>query len=171
MGSGKTTTGKILASHLGFQFQDTDSVVEERAGCRISEYFRERGEASIRELEREVLRELASRDGQVLATGGGLWMKRLNREILLSSGWCVWLKVGPLTAWERVKPNLPDRPLLASAEQPMEKIRALLAERDPLYALAHHQEDTEGRTPDEVSKRILQNLKELGPFDLPPLPS
>ncbi|MCY4663604.1 MAG: hypothetical protein OXC00_02945, partial [Acidimicrobiaceae bacterium] len=70
MGTGKTTVGRILAEHLGFDFVDTDAVIESRAGP-IPEIFERAGEPGFRELERSVARELAGRTGLVIATGGG----------------------------------------------------------------------------------------------------
>jgi shikimate kinase len=171
MGSGKTSTGKALAARLGFRFTDTDTVVETRASMSIPDIFRGKGEAAFRAMERKVLEDFLPMDRQVLATGGGLWMQEESRERLLLSGWCVWLKVGSRQAWERVKGNLSDRPLLAAASLPLDRIGELLGERAPLYALAHHSVDTDGKTPEAVADGILEDLKEFGPFDMPALPS
>ena len=89
-----------------------------------------------------------------------------SRERLLRGVWCVWLKVPPETVWERVRSNLVERPLLANAEDPKLKIRDLLEAREPVYSLAHASVETAGKTPDEVTSILLDQLKEQRPFDL-----
>jgi shikimate kinase len=78
----------------------------------------------------------------------------------------VWLKIPPETVWERVRSNLTERPLLAGAEDPKRKIRELLEIREPVYSLAHASVETFGKTPEEVSVALLNQMKELKPFDL-----
>ncbi|MBR4789201.1 MAG: shikimate kinase, partial [Bacteroidales bacterium] len=41
MGSGKTSTGKVLAERLGWPFADLDELVAEVAGKTVSEIFEE----------------------------------------------------------------------------------------------------------------------------------
>ena len=71
MGAGKTTVGAILAARLGWDFVDTDALIEVRAGAPVAAIFRERGEQAFRDLEADVLAELAQRQRAVIATGGG----------------------------------------------------------------------------------------------------
>src|SRR5690349_13559912 len=63
MGTGKTTVGQLCAARLEYDFYDSDTVVEARAGCTIARFFAERGEAAFRQLEREVIAELAAIPG------------------------------------------------------------------------------------------------------------
>ena len=170
MGSGKTSTGKALAQKTGYRFLDTDVEIERREGRSVREIFREKGEAAFRALERALLDEWLEADGQVLATGGGMWMDPSNRERLLASGWCIWLKAGPDQTWERVKEDLATRPRLASSSDPKGKVAELIVARTPLYSLAHSAIDTDGLTPEEVADRILDTGKGKAPFDLPTLP-
>ncbi len=54
-GSGKTSVGEALAHRLGYEFQDTDVLVEQRLGMTIAEFFKSRGEAAFRERESATL--------------------------------------------------------------------------------------------------------------------
>ena len=77
MASGKTTFGRELAREKGIPFWDLDALVEESAGCGISDIFVREGESFFRELEREILHEFCARkDDFVLATGGKSEAKR-----------------------------------------------------------------------------------------------
>jgi shikimate kinase len=106
---------------------------------------------------------------QVVATGGGAWMNEENRRLFRQNGWCLWLKVSPGQAWERIRSNLEDRPLLAASQDPLKVIEELLGVREPVYALAHERVETDGLNPQAVAELILARLREVRPFDLPEL--
>jgi len=171
MGSGKTSTGRVLAARMGFEFIDTDQVLESEAGLTIREIFRVHGEPAFRAMEVGLLERLTARDRQVIATGGGFWMAEAIRTRLLQVGFCVWLRTGEAQTWERVRGDLPSRPLLSRDPDPERKIRELIAARTPAYSQAHASVDTDGKTPEAVAGEIGILLKERHPFDLPPLPA
>lgn len=70
MGSGKTTLGKAFARAMQLQFIDLDWYIEERFHKTVGELFTERGEAGFRELERNMLHEVAEFENVVISTGG-----------------------------------------------------------------------------------------------------
>jgi shikimate kinase len=70
MGAGKSSTGTALAQVLGYQFFDTDAVLEAAAGRTIPEIFAEEGEAAFRQQETEVLAQLSAYRRLVIATQG-----------------------------------------------------------------------------------------------------
>lgn len=91
MGSGKTTVGRILSRWLGVQFIDIDEELERRTGQSVAQIFEEKGEAYFRKLEKNVLKEIASTSGHVVATGGGALLDPENREVLNRSGFLIYL--------------------------------------------------------------------------------
>ena len=72
MGCGKTTCANLLHQRLGRPVADTDALIVERQGRSISDIFAAEGEGYFRDLETAVARELAERQGLIIATGGGL---------------------------------------------------------------------------------------------------
>ncbi len=166
MGSGKTTTGGELARALGFQFLDTDRIVEKSLGKKVAEIFESSGEDLFREEEKKTLLFLEKKRNHVISTGGGLWMNPGNRRRLAKMGWCVWLKVSPEQSWRRVSKTISRRPLLSQSPDPLETIRKKTIEREPAYSLAHFSVDTDHKRPKEVVREILKGLKEADPFDL-----
>ena len=84
-GSGKSTVGKIVADQLGREFIDTDALIVERAG-EITKIFAEHGEAYFRNLETEVIKELAPLNGKVISLGGGAVLRNENVEVLRHNG-------------------------------------------------------------------------------------
>jgi shikimate kinase len=135
MGSGKSSVGRRLATRLGLPFVDADTEIETAAHMTIPEIFAQRGEAEFREGERRVIsRVLTTRAPLVLATGGGAFMNAETRERVKELGISVWLKAEPDVLMRRVRKRS-NRPLLQTAD-PEATLRRMLAEREPVYALA-----------------------------------
>jgi shikimate kinase len=135
-GSGKSTVGRQLARRLRLPFFDSDHVIEERLGCSIRDYFAREGEAAFRDLEQQVLAELAQGPECVIATGGGAVLREANRECLRAAGRVVYLRSSPEELYRRLRHDT-QRPLLQVAD-PLAKLRELHAQRDPLYEQAAH---------------------------------
>ena len=73
MGSGKTTTGRMLGNVLKYCFFDSDAVIEQAVGgATVADIFRENGEDSFRDMEKAVLQELCTYKNCIVATGGGV---------------------------------------------------------------------------------------------------
>ena len=164
-GSGKTTVGRQLARRLGLPFFDSDHVIEERLGCSIREYFAREGEASFRDVEQQVLAELAQGPSCVIATGGGAVLREANRACLRETGQVVYLRSSPEELYRRLRHDT-TRPLLQVAD-PLAKLRELYEQRDPLYReAAHFQVETGRPSVPRLVNMILMQLELSG--GLPP---
>jgi len=135
-GSGKTTVGRQLARRLRLPFFDSDHVIEQRLGCTIRDYFAQAGEAAFRDVEQQVLAELAQGADAVVATGGGAVLREANRRCMQAAGKVVYLRSTPEELYRRLRHDTV-RPLLQVAD-PLNRLRTLYAERDPLYRDAAH---------------------------------
>src|SRR5690242_7263721 len=125
-GSGKTTVGRQLARRLRLPFFDSDHVIEERLGCPIRDYFAREGEAAFRDLEQQVIAQLAQGPDAVIATGGGAVLREANREALRSAGHVVYLRSSPEELHRRLRHDT-TRPLLQVAD-PLARLRELYAQ-------------------------------------------
>jgi shikimate kinase len=136
-GSGKSTVGRQLARRLDLPFIDADQVIEQRLGCSIREFFEREGEERFRDLETEVLDEITRQHPGVLSTGGGVVLRPRNREILRERTQVFYLRTSPQEIYRRLRHDKV-RPLLQVAD-PLERLRDLFEQRDPLYSqVAHH---------------------------------
>ena len=135
-GSGKTTAGRHLARRLRLSFLDSDQVIEQRLGCSIRAYFEREGEASFRDVEQTVIDELTRQGSGVLSTGGGAVLREANRRHLHERGFVVYLRSGAQELFRRLRHDA-NRPLLQVAD-PLQRLRDLYAERDPLYRQTAH---------------------------------
>lgn len=135
-GSGKSSVGRQLARRLGLPFTDSDHVIEQRIGCSIRSFFEREGEAAFRDLEEVVIDELMQTQPGVIATGGGSVLRAANRERLRAGAQVIYLRSTPEEVFRRVRHDT-NRPLL-QVDDPMQRLRALHAERDPLYRETAH---------------------------------
>ncbi|WP_456387240.1 shikimate kinase [Desulfolithobacter sp.] len=135
-GTGKTSVGRRLARILGYDFLDTDQVLEERLGSTIAAFVQENGWDAFRRAERELLEELARVRRVVVATGGGAISHRDAWERLRQGGFVVWLQADGTVIGRRLAADpvsAAQRPPLSS-EDPEREIEEQLALRTPLYA-------------------------------------
>jgi shikimate kinase len=91
MAVGKSTVGRVLAARLGWEFADTDALVESAEGRTVEAIFRASGEGRFREAEWDALRSLRGRKRLVVATGGGLFLGRAQRAFMRDTGLSCWL--------------------------------------------------------------------------------
>ncbi len=161
MGTGKTVTGRVLAEQTGLELVDMDSIIEERAGKAISEIFETDGEAAFRTMERELVQELAQREGLIISTGGGIVLNPDNIADFEKTGLVVCLKATPETIFKRVEKDT-TRPLLAGDKKA--QIASILEMRQPLYDAIAHGVDTDGLTAEETATPILRAYEEMNDF-------
>ena len=156
MGTGKSSVGRFVAGELGFHFLDTDELIEGSAGLRISEIFAREGEPAFRERESRLVAELAQENRAVISTGGGLVVNPLNLASLKTHALIVCLWASPELISQRTR-HQSHRPLL-HGEDPLAKIRQLLAEREPAYRQADVLVNTDFRSVKEVGQQVLHQF-------------
>ena len=157
MGAGKTTIGRNLARQLGLDFLDSDHEIQDRTGVDIPTIFEYEGEEGFRDREQAVIDDLTQRDQVVLATGGGAVVRPANRQHLSARGIVFYLQCSPEQQYERTYRDK-KRPLIQT-EDPLGRLRELMAERDPLYReTADYVVSTEGRSATTVARDIVDRV-------------
>ncbi len=148
-GSGKSTVGRILAREMGREFVDTDTEIIRLAKKPISDIFAQRGEAYFRDLESQVIAQLAQRTGLVIATGGGAILRAENVHRLRQNGRIYFLD-RPV---EDIVPT-DDRPL----SRDREALEKRYAERYPRYVTAADTRIPVNGSADTVAKAIREEF-------------
>ncbi|RYZ66589.1 MAG: 3-dehydroquinate synthase [Proteobacteria bacterium] len=159
MGSGKSTTGALLAARLGWSFVDLDRELEARRGKTVAALFRDEGEAAFRTQERALALELLA-DGvpRILALGGFTLGDRAVRHRILDSATVVTLEADAGALAARIQDDA-TRPLLQGTDKAL-RLAQLLEERSAAYGECHLRIDTTDRTPEEVADEIAHRLGE-----------
>lgn len=128
MGSGKTRVGKKVAQDLDLPFVDVDKVIAKKMRMTKKEIFDHFGEPFYRALETRELKELlAAKEKKVVSVGSGLPLQEQNVKYLKELGTIIYLKGSFATIWKRIQGSY-------TGENQEERLRRLLAQRDPIYA-------------------------------------
>ena len=163
MGTGKTSTGRVLAQKLGAAFLDLDQEIEREAGMAIPDKFAQKGEAYFRAREHEMVERVAGRRNVVISTGGGTVKDPRNVAALRENGVIVCLQADVETILERTA-SKGERPVLDKEDQGNRRlaIEKLIEERRELYRQADFSVDTSKLSPLQVVEEILHYLKARG---------
>jgi len=154
MATGKTSVGRTLASQIGYDFVDTDQMIESKIGMTIAEFFREKGEAAFRTMEADLARELADKSGMVIATGGRFMLDGDNAAVLGKSGRVFCLVATPEEILKRAESDHHVRPLL-QVPNPLEHIVELLQQRKKGYG-QFPQFATSEKNPETVAQDLVE---------------
>jgi shikimate kinase len=131
MGSGKTTIGRHLAKMFNLEFHDCDHELEHLTGASVNLIFDVEGEAGFRIRETQLLKQLCSKNGVLVATGGGVVCSEENRDLLRSEGFVIYLKTSVENQLKRLRSDK-SRPLL-QAKNRRQRLMDMARERNPLY--------------------------------------
>ena len=163
MGAGKTTLGKAFAREMNLSFVDQDWYIEERFHKTVQEIFAERGEQGFRELERQMLHEIAEFEDVVISTGGGAPCFYDNMDFMNEKGDTVFLNVTPEVLFSRLKMASQNRPVLRGKSN--EELKAFIAKtlekRAPFYSKAKYIFNADELEDIYQIKSSINRLKEL----------
>lgn len=157
MGAGKSTIGRLLSGELHLDFVDSDKEIEDRCGANIPWIFDKEGEQGFRDREEAAIDDLTLRSGLLIATGGGVVMRKNNREHLAARGTVVYLRTSVEQQMIRTQRDK-NRPLLQT-QDPRATLTELFEVRDPLYQeIADIVIHTDQRNPKNVVNEIIHTL-------------
>lgn len=155
-GAGKSTIGVVLAKVLGYQFLDSDLLIQKQEKRRLSEIIEEEGYKGFQEVENRVNASIEA-ENTVIATGGSVVYCEEAMEHLKSIGTVVYLKLS-LNALSKRLGNLKGRGVLLKEGQ---TLAGLYEERIPLYEkYADIVIDEEGKDLEASLEILLKTLKD-----------
>ena len=140
MGAGKTTIGKALSKRLGLMFYDLDWYIESRMHKTIAQIFADDGEEGFREMEYNMLHEVAEFENVIVSCGGGTPCFFDNMDYLNAQGETIYLQAAPEVLAKHLKMGKVVRPLIAGKtdEELLAYISESLEKREPYYSRAKH---------------------------------
>ena len=157
MGSGKSSTGRLLASKLNLPHFDLDSKIEKHENMTISNIFTKHSEEYFRNLESSMLQKLSREREFVMSTGGGCIMRDSNLSIL-RHGLVIYLRISIDEQYNRVK-NRKHRPLL-NTEDALTTLERLNNEREAIYTdISDIQIDVSNLNKEEVLSKVVDLMK------------
>jgi shikimate kinase / 3-dehydroquinate synthase len=155
MGSGKTTIGRELARLFHRDFVDMDDALTKRFKMPITRVFSEKGEDRFRKEESALLKRIAEKEGKIVATGGGIVVRKDNRDLMRESGRLVYLE----TTLDACRERLGDNEINARPNwRDLESVRTLFERRLPLYEEAEYPVSVDGLSPEKIAEAIATRL-------------
>ncbi|MBR6826609.1 MAG: shikimate kinase [Prevotella sp.] len=163
MGSGKTTVGRALAKDLDMPFYDLDWYIESRMRKKVSQIFAERGEEGFRQIERNMLHEVAEFEDVVISCSGGTPCFFDNMDYLNQQSQVVWLSCQPEVLQKHLLMGKGDRPLLKgkNPDELIAYIREQLEYREQFYSKARYKLDVSLMDNYDKIKITVAKLREL----------
>lgn len=154
-GVGKSTIGVVLAKILGYEFMDSDLLIQKQEKKRLYQIINEVGTEGFKKIENRVNSSIET-DRTVIATGGSVVYCEEAMEHLKEIGTVVYLRLS-LKALKKRLGNLKRRGVLLEEGQTLED---LYQERVPLYEkYADIVVDEEGKNLEESLQEVLETLK------------
>lgn len=158
MGCGKSAIGKRVSFAAKMPFYDMDTEIEKKMGLSIPEIFERYGEDYFRELETEFLRTFRD-EHCIIATGGGVAMRKENREIMRATGLVFFLNAPFRDIWRRIATDR-NRPIVQRSSR--EELEGLYNGRKPFYLKsAHFKVETERRSLRDITAYIAFQITRL----------
>jgi shikimate kinase/3-dehydroquinate synthase len=163
MASGKSHVGKLLASNLGFELIDLDSLIELRLNKSIKDIFAAHGEAYFRECEYQTLLSLEGRENCVIVSGGGTPINFQSAEALKKLGTIFFLDAS-FELIEKRLANGTKRPLAnLSSKAQTNSLQTLYRFRRPIYRSLGQpiqvEHENSKKTAKEICERFLARAK------------
>lgn len=151
-GCGKSTVGKALSERIGFPLFDCDVQFEAEYGISSDEFIRKFGENAFRDAECSVISELASKNGVIISTGGGVVLRKENIRRLRRNSRIFFID-RPIDMLEITS----NRPLSATREL----LEKRFSERYGLYSNAADIIIDGSPSVGEIASQIINEIKEL----------
>ena len=159
-GTGKSIVGQLVAERLQMKCIAMDARIIEKAGMSIPEIVENHGWPAFRDMESEVVRELAGVDNIVIDTGGGVIERSENIDALQANSRIIWLKASVDTIVSRIEGGT-ERPSLTGGKSFTEEVAEVLERRIPKYkSAAQYEIDTDQLTPEQIADRVIEIWKE-----------
>ena len=151
MGSGKSSIGLLVSKKLNLKFFDTDNMIEDEMGMKISKIFEKKGENYFRNMEEKITLKILKNNNNVVSLGGGAFINKKIRNEVLTNNSSIWLNWDLEILLKRIKSSK-KRPLIFNSND--QEIKDLIKKRLKIYSKAKFTINCNNLTKNEIVKKI-----------------
>lgn len=156
-GAGKTTIGKALANNLGWEFIDTDRLIEAKHGMSLQDIIDSQGKKALQQHEENIVLGLQAKQA-IISTGGSVIFSESAIAHLTQQATIIYLDVNLQTLASRID-DFDARGLVKDPDQTLEDI---FNERLPRYqAVCDYKIDNNLLDATQAEQAILTYLNRL----------
>ena len=153
-GAGKSTIGKALAAKMQYGFIDSDTIIEENCGKKLSDIIFESGKDGFLEIENFINATMKARN-KVIATGGSAVFGNDAMEHFTRIGDIIYLKL----SFKEIAKRIDDLKRRGVVFEENESLEDVYAKREPLYEkYAQITIDCDGKSVKEIVKELHERL-------------
>ena len=152
MGSGKTSIGKLFSKKYKLKFYDTDELIENELGMKISNIFADIGEIFFRNLEEKVTLNILKKNKIVVSLGGGSFLNKKIQKEIINNHTSFWLNWDNSVIINRIKNNS-KRPIAYKLD--VNELNDLIKKRSKIYSKALYKIDCNNLSKKDVIKKIV----------------
>lgn len=132
-GAGKSTVGVVLAKRLGYQFLDSDLVIQDKKGKLLHELIEENGVEGFWKIENDINASIQV-EKTIIATGGSVVYGQEAMKHLSQIGKVIYLQL----SYKEIAVRLGDLSARGVTLHDGQTLRDLYDERVPLYEKYAH---------------------------------
>ena len=152
MGAGKSSIGSLVAKKLKLNFIDIDSEIEKTSGKSINKIFETEGENFFREIEEKITLNKLKLVSTVISLGGGAFMNRNIRTVVLKNHISFWLDWNEEVLLERINKSK-RRPVASNLSN--KELIDLMKKRSNIYSKALYKIDCDNLSKSEITNKVL----------------
>lgn len=156
--SGKSTVGVVVAKHLGYDFIDTDLLIQKQEGCLLKDIIAKVGNEGFLRIENQVNKSLVV-ENAVISPGGSVVYCEDAMLHFKEIGTIVYLKTSYEDIYSRIS-NAKNRGVVLGEGQSLRDVyneRAKLFEKYADYTISE-----EGLDLEETIDKVLELIKKIG---------
>jgi shikimate kinase len=161
-GCGKSTVGRLVAEKLPAPLLDIDSILVRQMGMPIAQIFGMVGEPRFRNMERDAVKTARAREPAVIVPGGGWAAQPGQIQEDRSGSLLIYLRCAASVATKRTEQGEVRPPVAGGGADPVERVKALLAAREPYYKLADYEIATDAKSAQAVADEVVQLARRHG---------
>ena len=156
--SGKSTVGVVVAKRLGFDFVDTDLLIQKQEGKLLKDIIAEKGNAAFLQIENQVNRDLQV-NASVIAPGGSVVYCEEAMRHYQEIGTVIYLK----TSYEHIAKRIENAKSRGVVLQEGQTLRDVYEERVKLFEkYAEYTVSEEGLSLEETIEEVLNLIEKIG---------